>query len=156
MGLGSATFLLVACYPRPHEYTTVPAISGVLLDAGKPVTGAAVFVAQTGAADDNYCQGLWPAGATDSNGNFQIGPLIERRFFSSVLNPPQHMHQMTSVCFKVAAQKYFGMTVLAPTDHTRSYRASCDLASTHVVFLGDGTIPGNPHGICVNPEKPFP
>jgi hypothetical protein len=155
IGLGSAT-LLAACYPRPHEYTSIPAISGVLLNAGKPVSGAAVFVGQTGALDDNYCQGLRPVRTTDSNGNFQIGPLIEHRFFASVLNPPQSIHQMTSVCFKATAQQYFGMTILAPTDHQRSYRASCDLASTHVVFLGDGSIPGSPRGICVNPERPFP
>jgi hypothetical protein len=156
VGFGSATLMLAACYPHPREYTSIPAISGVLLNAGKPVSGAGVFVAQTGAVDDNYCQGLRPVGTTDSNGSFQIEPLVEHRLFTSVLNPPQSIHQMTSVCFKAAAKQYYGMTILAPTDHPTSYKASCDLASAYVVFLGDGSIPGNPRGICANADRPFP
>jgi hypothetical protein len=37
IGFDSATLMLAACYPHPHEYTSIPAISGVLLNAGKPV-----------------------------------------------------------------------------------------------------------------------
>jgi hypothetical protein len=156
IGLGTATLLLAACYPRPHEYTRVPVISGVLLNAGKPVGGATVLVAQIGAVDDNYCQGLRPVGITDSTGNFQIAPLIEHRLFASALNPPKFILSMTSVCFKTIEQQYYGMSIIAPTDHQTSYRASCDLISTRAVFLGGVSIPGNPRGICMNADRPFP
>jgi hypothetical protein len=154
--LGSATLLLAACYPRPHEYIRVPAVSGVLLNAGNPVRGATVFVAQMAAVHDNYCQGLRSVGTTDSNGNFQIAPLIEHRLFASMLNPPRFIGQMTSVCFKTTEQQYYGMSIIAPTDHQTSYKASCDLTSTGAVFLGGVSIPGNPRGICMNADRQFP
>jgi hypothetical protein len=156
IGLGSATLLLAACYPRPREYIRIPAISGVLLNAGSPVGGATVFVAQIAAVHDNFCQGLRLVGTTDLNGNFQIAPLIGHRLFASVLNPPKFVGQMTSVCFKTAEQQYYGMSIIAPTDHQTSYRASCDLTSTRAVFLAGVSIPGNPRGICMNADTPFP
>jgi hypothetical protein len=156
IGLVSATLLLAACYPRPHEYTRVPAVSGVLLNAGNPIGGATVFVAQNAAIHDKYCQGLRSVATTDSNGNFQIAPRIEYRLVASVLNPPRFIGQMTSVCFKTSEQQYYGMSIIAPTDHQTSYRASCDLTSTRAVFLGGVSIPGNPRGICMNADRPFP
>jgi hypothetical protein len=152
---GLACLCLFACYPRPHEYTQVPAISGVLLDNGKPVSGATVFVAQTRPNNDNYCQGLRAMGVTNEGGNFQIPPVVNLHFFASVLNPPDVVLQMTTVCFQTATDPAFGMTIIARTNRTMSFSASCDLATPNMLFRGRVSIPGNPRGICTNREESF-
>jgi hypothetical protein len=149
----AAVLCLFACYPRLHEYTRVPKISGVLLNNGKPVSGAAVFVANTRPDNDNYCQGSRAMGVTDEGGNFQILPVVKLHFFASVLNPPEDVLQMTTVCFQTASEPAFGMTIIARTDRTVSFRASCDLATPNLVFRGRTSIPGNPRGICVNRDQ---
>jgi hypothetical protein len=146
---------LLACYPRPHEYTPVPAISGVLLNNGKPVSGATVFVAQSRFDSDNQCHGLKAMGVTDDDGRFNIDPVVRLHLFTSMLNPPDAVLQMTTVCFQTASAPSFGMTVIARTNRTMSFSASCDLATPNRLFRGRASIPGNPRGICTNQEGSF-
>lgn len=114
--VGLLVVCLLACYPLPHEYTRVPAISGVLLDNGKPVSGATVLVAQTGINGDNPCQGLKAMGVTNDDGHFNIDPVVRLHLFTSILNPPDVVLQTTTVCFQTAAAPAFGMTIIARTD----------------------------------------
>ncbi len=149
-----SSLLLLGCYPSPHDFTRVPAITGVLVNAGKPLTGVTVYVAQNRGDDGNYCRDMRPMGTTDSNGNFQIGPVTERHFFASLLNPPEFTLQETSICFEIAAKQYLGMTVVASSLHPKRFDAACDLAAPTQGYLGYGSVPANPVGICSNPEKP--
>lgn len=149
----AAALLLLGCYPSPHAFTRVPEITGVLVNAGKPLTEVPVYVAQSRADDGNYCRGMRPVAITDSNGKFQIGPIIEHHFFVSLLNPPQFTLQETSICFQVAAKQYLGMTVVASTEHPKRFEAACDLAAPMQGYLGYVSVPGNPVGICSNPGK---
>ena len=144
-----------ACYPRAHEYTRVPAISGVLLNNGKPVSGATVCVAQAGFDSDNHCQGLKAMGVTNEDGQFNIDPVVRLHLFTSILNPPDVVSQATTVCFQTAAELAFGMTIIARTNRTMSFSASCDLATPNREFRGRVSIPGNPRGICINREESF-
>ena len=144
---------LLACYPRPHEYTRVPAISGVLLNNGKPVSGTTVFVAQSGFDSDNRCQGLRVVGVTNEDGHFNIDPVVRLHLFTSILNPPDVVLQTTTVCFQAAAEPAFGMSIIARTNRTMSFSASCDLATPNSEYRGRVSIPGNPRGICTNREE---
>jgi hypothetical protein len=112
---------LLACYPRPHEYTRVPAISGVLLNNGKPVGGATVFAAQSGFNSDDHCQGLKAMGVTSKDGHFNIDSVVRLHFFASILNPPDVVLRTTTVCFQTAAQPAFGMSIIAGTNRTMSF-----------------------------------
>jgi hypothetical protein len=155
-GVGLAVLSLIACYPRPHEYTRVPQISGVLLNNGKPVSGATVFVAQTGFDSNNHCQGLRAMGVTNDDGNFQVAPVVKLHLFTSLLNPPEVVLQMTTICFQTASEPAFGMSIIARTNRTMSFSATCDLATPDRVFRGRMSIPGNPRGICINREEANP
>src|ERR1700678_2674690 len=95
----STVLCLLARYPRTHEYTQVPAISGVLLNNGKPVSGATVFVAQTRPDNDNFCKGLRAMGVTNDDGYFNIDPIVRLHLFTSVLNPQDVVLRTTTVCF---------------------------------------------------------
>jgi hypothetical protein len=146
---------LLACYPRPHEYTQVPAISGVLLNHGTPVTGATVFIAQSRPTNDKYCQNSKAVGVADHDGHFNIDPVVRLHLFTSILNPPDVVLQMTTVCFQTASAPAFGMTVIARTNRTMSFGASCDLATPNSEFRGRVSIPGNPRGICTNRQESY-
>jgi hypothetical protein len=152
---GLTVLSLLACYPHPHEYTRVPAISGVLLNNGKPVRGATVFVAQSGFDSDDHCQGLRPMGITNDDGHFNIAPVVRLHLFTSILNPPDVVLQTTTVCFQTAAQPAFGMSIIARTNRTMSFSASCDLATPNSEFRGSVSIPGKPRGICTNRDESF-
>jgi hypothetical protein len=152
---GLTALSLLACYPRPHEYTRVPAISGVLFNNGKPVSGATVFVAQSGFDSDNHCQGLRAMGVTNADGHFNIDPLVNLHLFTSILNPPDVVLQMTTVCFQTSSEPAFGMSIIARTNRTMSFSASCDLATPDRLFRAGVSIPGNPRGICTNREESF-
>jgi hypothetical protein len=143
----ASTLLLLGCYPHPHEFTRVPAITGVLVNTGKPVAGVNVYVAQRRGDDGSYCRDMRPVTTTDSNGNFQIEPVIEHHLFASLLNPPQFILHETSICFEVAAKQYLGMTVAASTFHPKRFAADCDLAAPMHAYLGNVSVPGNPVGI---------
>jgi hypothetical protein len=153
VGAGFSLLSLLACYPRPHEYTRVPAISGVLLNNGKPVRGATVFVAQSGFDNENHCQGLKAMGVTDGDGYFNIDPVVRLHLFTSILNPPDVVLQTTTICFQTAADPAFGMSIIARTNRTMSFSAPCDLATPNSEFRGRVSIPGNPRGICINGEE---
>jgi hypothetical protein len=153
--VGLALTWLLACYPRPHEYTRVPAISGVLSNNGKPVSGAKVFVAQTGFDGDNHCQGLKAMSVTNDDGHFNIDPVVRLHLFTSRLNPPDVVLQTTTVCFQTTAEPAFGMSIIARTNRIMSFSASCDLAMPNREFRGGVSIPGNPRGICTNREESF-
>jgi hypothetical protein len=99
---------------------------------------------------------MTPVATTDSNGKFQVGPVIERHLFASLLNPPRFILQKTSICFEVTAKQYLGMTVVASTFHPERFAAACDLAAPAHAYLGNVLVPGNPVGICPNPEKSIP
>jgi hypothetical protein len=140
----------------PHEYAKVPAITGVLLNDGKPVSGASVLIAQIGPINYPYCQQLNAVGVTDQDGHFKIDPVVRLHLFTSILNAPEDVFQTTTVCFQTGADPAFGMTIIARTNRTMSFSASCDLATPDRIFAGRTSIPGNPRGICTNQEEKSP
>lgn len=147
--------LLLGCYPRPHDFTRMPAITGVLVSAGKPVTGVNVYAAQNQGNDGNYCRDMRLVATTDSNGAFQVGPIIERHFFASLINPPELVFQQTSICFEVSTKQYLGLTVVSSTFRPNRFAAACDLVGPTQTYLSNVSVPGNPLGICSNPEESF-
>jgi hypothetical protein len=94
-------------------------------------------------------------GVTNEDGHFNIVPVARLHFFTSILNPPDVVLQTTTICFQTAAQPAFGMSIIARTNRTMSFSASCDLATPNREFRGRVSIPGNPRGICANTEESF-
>lgn len=141
---------LSACYPHPHEYTSHPEISGVLFKSGVAVGGANVIVAHSRGDDGNYCLGGQAVAVTGEAGTFHIEPQVERYVLRSLLNPPNSVLQMTSVCFETDAKVTLGVLLIASTERTTSYDISCDLDATPTEFKGLGKQADNEFGICKN------
>lgn len=105
------------------------------MSAGKPPPGVNVYIAQNRGDNGDYCRDMRPVATTDSNGNFQIGPMIEHHLFASLLNPPQFALQETSICFEIAERQYLGMPVVASTLNPKRFVAACDLAAPAHAYL---------------------
>ena len=142
--------IVSACYPRSHQFTSRPEVSGILLKGGVPINGARVMIAHTRGDDGNYCRGALVAAVTTEDGRFRVRAATNLHFFASLLNQPRDVLEMTSVCFELPAQQKFGVLLLAPTDRETSYALSCDLDSPPVEFKQHVIWSKNKWGICQN------
>lgn len=150
MAIAAASQIISACYPRPHEFTSSPEVSGVLLRGGVPVSGARVMIAHTRGDDGNYCRDGSVVAVTNEDGRFHVGPRTNLHLFASLLNAPKDVGQMTSVCFDLPERTTLGVLLLAPTDRETSDVLSCDLQSPPREFKQHVIWPKDKWGICGN------
>jgi hypothetical protein len=148
--LAGASLLVSACYPRPHKFTSSPEVSGVLLRGGLPVSGARVLIAHTRGDDGNYCRDGSVVALTTEDGRFHIGAHTNLHLFTSVLNAPKDVGQMTSVCFDLPQRPTLGVLLLSPSDRETSYVLSCDLESPPREYKQQVIWPKDKWGICGN------
>jgi hypothetical protein len=150
MTIAGASEIVSACYPRPHEYTSSPEVTGVLLRDGSPVNGARVMIAHTRGDDGNYCRDGRVVAVTTEDGHFHFNARTELHLFTSLLNPPKEVAQITSVCFDLPERQKLGVLLLAPTDRKTSDVLSCDLDSTPREFKQHVIWEKDKWGICGN------
>lgn len=112
--IAAASQNVSACYPRPHEYTSRPAVSGVLLCGGVPLAGARVMIAHTRGDDGSYCRDARVVAETNGHGYFHVDARTSLRLFTSLLNAPKDAGQMTSVCFSSTQRGEPSATCYAP------------------------------------------
>jgi hypothetical protein len=143
---------LVACYPRPHDYISTQEFSGVLIKGGVAVSGATVLVGHFGRDTDAHCADAKAVAVTDKDGSFYVASVVEKRLFASMINPPQLIQQIGTICFRTPSEQKLGVTVVAPTDHKLRYLLSCDLDAAPVEFIGTGQFSMAQWGICKNAE----
>jgi hypothetical protein len=148
--IAAASQIISACYPRPHEYTSSPEVSGMLLRDGVPVSGARVMIAHTRGDDGNYCRNGRVVAVTTEDGHFYVGARTNLHFFTSLLNAPKDVGQMTSVCFDLRERQTLGVLLLAPTDRKTSDVLSCDLDSPPREFKQRVIWQKDKWGICGN------
>src|ERR1700733_6071290 len=100
--------LLSGCYPHSHEYVLTPEFSGVLLKAGAPMSGVTVTVSHTRGDAGDYCINPKTVGVTDDTGAFRVPLQASTQHFTSLLNAPERVHQMTSICFQAPGKRKLG------------------------------------------------
>jgi hypothetical protein len=142
--------LISACYPRPHQYVLTQEFSGVLVKSGSPVSGAAVLVVHGRSDDKQYCENASVAAITSDAGAFHVDRQVELHLFTSLLNPPDTVFQITNLCFEVSAQRQLGARVISRTDYNITYVVSCDLNSAPVEFKQGFILRADEWGICRN------
>jgi hypothetical protein len=140
--------LLSSCYPHSHEYVLTPEFSGVLFKAGTPMPGVTVTVSHTRGDAGDYCINPKTVAVTDGTGAFRVPPQTSTHHFASLLNAPETIHQMTSICFQALGNRKLGALVLAPTDHEERFEMVCDWESPAVEFKQKWLSSANQWGIC--------
>ena len=142
--------LLSGCYPRPHDFFRRPEMSGVLVKDGVAVAGAAVRVGYIPDVGRDRCLAADRVTSTAGDGSFHIAAAEDHEWFTSLLNPPERVSQINSVCFELNGRTYLGATILSRTDHLVSYRMQCDLGTPSVEFKQNTIWPSYQWGVCRN------
>jgi len=126
-------------------HVTKPRLHTLLLLAGLGP------LAQTRGDDGNYCRDGRVVGVTGRDGGFHIDPSVRLHLFTSLLNPPDKVFELTSVCFEVPGRSILGVLLMASTDRVISFELSCDLNSDPREFKQGVVWPSEKLGICSNP-----
>ena len=153
-GLALPFMLLAGCYPHPHDYVLTQEFTGVLLESGTPMSGVTVTVSHTRGDSGDYCEKPEVMGVTNDTGHFRVPPQVQRQIFRSVINPPEVVSQLMSVCFRTAGKLKLGALINSPTDHQVSYSAVCEWTSPGAAFKQ--ALVQSPHefGICTRIDPP--
>ena len=146
----TAAQVLSACYPRAHEVTDTPAVSGVLLKGGVPASGVRVLISHTRGDNGDFCREARVVAITTEDGGFNVPRNTNSHLFASLFNEQRLVLQTTAVCFEHSAQHQLGVLVLAPTDRETSYSVTCDLDSPPVEFKQHVIWSKDKWGICRN------
>lgn len=121
-----AALSLIACVPGGHQVTRVPEIRGTLTHDSVPVRNAEVLIV-AGSSDAQSCKGERRVAITDESGFFLVPTEVERRYFRSLINPPQQVKRLTSLCFRSAGGlAYFGGQFVTHSDEPASLAITCD------------------------------
>lgn len=145
--------LLSGCYPHSHDYVLTQEFSGVLRKGGSPLSGATVSVSHT-RGDTGWCVNPAVVAVTDDTGAFNIPAQTQTHHFTSMINPPESVRQLTSVCFEAQGKQKLGVVVLAPTDHRTKYVAVCDWDSPGSVLTQKPRLGVDEWGICSRGDVP--
>lgn len=135
-----------------HSYIKVPEISGVLLYEGKPQMNASVLLDTRRPYDNDFCKSAKIIGTTNASGFFHIDPVVEKKILPSLLNPPETVHQLITVCFSVSAARQLGVFMVAPTSRLLSIHLTCAWDGSKVGFNRFEIQPAREHGICADSE----
>jgi hypothetical protein len=140
--------VLTACFPHSHEYILTQEFTGVLLEGGAPMRDVTVTVSHTRGDNGDYCISPEVAAVTDKDGAFRVPPRSEKHAFTSILNAPDTIQQMTSLCFQAQGKRKLAALVIARTDHAERYEMLCDWNSAPVEFKQKAGQSPDQRGIC--------
>lgn len=93
---------LTACAPWPHVEHSRPSIAGRLLEDGKPIPGAGVFLGAKPGTNDPCGEAGDRVDVSPVDGRFQIAEHSNALLMQSLLNPPDRTMQLTAVCIRRA------------------------------------------------------
>lgn len=120
---------LSACAPWPHVEHTRPTVVGKLLDGGKPVPGADIFLGMNPGAAQPCDQAGEVIEVSSDNGGFQISRRSKTEPIWSFLNPPSVTSKLTAVCIRRPHQApLLGALLDIRTDKPLSLSMECELS----------------------------
>ena len=109
---------ITGCMPWPHYRYYAPAVEGVVMSNGQPVSNADVKVVAQFSEEQR-------AAVTDSNGRFHTKPIKELQFFASLLGDPLFGYK---VSIAHAAQQYEGFGEAHVGYPPKELQVTCDLS----------------------------
>lgn len=119
---------LVSCAPRSHVAHLRPAVSGAIVEEGKPIPGVELFLGKFPGNDEPCADAgeIIPVSAQD---RFAWTPVQERRLLDSLVNPLEVRGQITVLCIRHPAKGVLiGATLLMRQKEPVALRLFCDVA----------------------------
>lgn len=128
-----------ACVPKPHVVHLRPAVSGMVVEDGKPVPGIGLFLAKFAGVNEP-CTEVGEPLHVSPEGRYGWASIQERRLMDSVLNPVATRGALTVLCIRHPRKGVLiGATLHIRQDQALSLHLVCDVArprkgpSAHIV-----------------------
>ncbi|KGF82753.1 hypothetical protein IA69_05660 [Massilia sp. JS1662] len=119
---------LVACTPVPHVAHMRPAVEGIVLEEGKPVAGAQLFLGKF-PGNSQPCTDVGEVIPVTADGRFSWMAVDEHRRTTSLLNPPAASGTLTVLCIRHPAKgSLIGAVLFVMQNESVALRLRCDLA----------------------------
>ena len=119
---------MVACVPVRHTAHLRPAVDGIVLDDGKPVTGVELFLGKF-PGNNEPCTDVGEVVPVSVQGRFAWTAIDERRATASLLNPPEVTGALTALCIRYPGKGVLiGAMLFTMQSERVALRLACDLA----------------------------
>jgi len=130
---------LASCVPKPHVADLRPAVSGILLEDGEPVSGVELFLGKF-AGTNEPCTDVGEIVTVSPEGKFSWAPIQAYRLTDSLINAVATRGTLTVLCIRhPKIGVLIGVTLFVQENNPVSLRLLCDVA--HPRSNGTGTGP---------------
>lgn len=120
---------VAACAPWPHIEYLRPSAEGRLLDDGKPIAGAEVFLGAMPGTNDP-CAEMGDRVATSAiDGSFHVSARSRTALIKSLLSPASETGKITAICIRrPGADVQIGALIVMFIDMPTSVSLDCDVS----------------------------
>jgi hypothetical protein len=122
---------LASCMPVPHVAHLRPAVTGTIVEQGKPVPGVALFLAKF-PGTNRPCTEAGEVIPVTPDGSFSWSSDEEFKLADSMINPVKVRGALTVLCIRHPDKGVLiGATMFMKQDAPLSLRLLCDVAYPH-------------------------
>lgn len=119
---------LASCVPMPHVAHLRPAVSGIILEDGKPVPDVELFLGKF-AGNNQPCTEVGEVVPVSADGRFSWASVQERKLTDSLINPAAVSGTLTVLCIRHPAKGVLtGTTMFMTQKNPVSLHLICDVA----------------------------
>ena len=126
-------FYVSACAPIPHDEIYAPKVSGVIYDGNIPLKNTKVYL---GTSEDDQCKTNQTVAETDNLGQFEIGPIKERRYIVWLIGDVG-IWWAWNMCIDLSDHRVPIMRV-SGAKHGPNFRVKCNVARKLEPFKKSG------------------
>lgn len=131
---------LVSCVPAPHVAHLRPAVSGVIVEDGKPIPGVELFLGKF-PGNNQPCADVGEVLLVSPEGGFSWAPVLERHGTDSLINPVAVRGSVTALCVRHPRKGVLiGAMLFMRQERPLSLRLACDVARPRSAGAGPGIV----------------
>ncbi|MCA1247357.1 hypothetical protein [Massilia sp. MS-15] len=119
---------LASCVPKPHVVHLRPAVSGILVEDGKPIPGVELFLGNF-AGNNQPCTDVYEVVPVSPAGDFSWKSTQDYKLADSLINPVTSRRVLTVLCIRHPKKGILiGVTMMTKQEKPVSLRLICDVA----------------------------
>lgn len=123
---------LASCVLKPHVVHLRPAVSGILVEDGKPIPGAELFIGNF-AGNNQPCTEVYEIVPVSPAGDFLWASIQDHKLTDSLINPVTSRGALTVLCIRHPKKGILiGVTMMTKQDKPVSLRLICDVAHPRI------------------------
>lgn len=130
---------LASCVPMPHVAHLRPAVSGIIVEDRKPISGVELFLGKF-PGNNQPCTDVGEVVPDSPEGIFSWASIQEYKLTDSLINPVAVRGKLTVLCIRHPTKGVLiGLTIFMKQNNPVSLRLNCDVARPHTGGVGPHT-----------------